>query len=398
MKNKILILLTATFPNDQRETFVQNEIEYLSASFSKVIIVPIYKTNATKEIILPDNVFLAEYQPVRINYNRVIKNIFQISEIRSEFLQNTYSNIFKNKILIKSVQNAISIKDFLEKLLNNENENAYYVYSYWLNDAAIALALHKGKKWKKISRAHGWDIYKERHLYNYLPLRRFLTKNLHGIYCISEHGYNTLFEETPSQRIFLSRLGTSEIGLQEQETKSSSGNIINIITIGNAIPLKRIHLIGEALLMLNQKEYFWSHYGDGPLLNELKNSFSNGNFVGWIDNESLKIELKRLSNNSLLINTSESEGIPVSMMEAMSLGIPCIGSNVGGVPEIIDDGVNGYFLDKNPSPKEIARHIKDFMNLSQDEKNKIKRNARKTWEEKYNAEKNYKEFICSAFD
>ena len=398
MKNKILILLTATFPKDQRETFVKNEIEYLSAYFSKIFILPIYNTDATKEIILPENVFLTEYQHVRINLSRVIKNIFQISEIRSEFLQNIYSNIFKNKILIKSIQNALSIKDFLEKQIKNEQENDYYLYSYWLDDAAIALAILKGKNWKKISRAHGWDIYKERHLHSYLPLRKFLTKKLDGIYCISEHGYNTLFEETSSQRIFFSRLGTFDVGLQEQKSKSSSGNIINIITIGNAIALKRIHLVGEALPMLSQKEYNWTHFGDGPLLTEFKKTFPNGSFLGWIDNENLKSELKRLSGNSLLINTSESEGIPLSMMEAMSLGIPCIATRVGGVPEIIDDGVNGYLLKKKPSAEEIAKSIKDFMNLSQDKKNKMKRNARKTWEEKYNAEKNYKDFLRLAFD
>jgi len=39
------------------------------------------------------------------------------------------------------------------------------------------------------------------------------------------------------------------------------------------------------------------------------------------------------------------EGMPIVLLEAMSMSIPCIASKVGGIPEIIDDSINGYLID-----------------------------------------------------
>lgn len=51
----------------------------------------------------------------------------------------------------------------------------------------------------------------------------------------------------------------------------------------------------------------------------------------------------------LYLNTSVNEGIPISVLEAMAYKIPVIAPRVGGLPEIVDDGVHGYLLDeRNP--------------------------------------------------
>ena len=45
------------------------------------------------------------------------------------------------------------------------------------------------------------------------------------------------------------------------------------------------------------------------------------------------------------INTSIHEGIPMSLLEAMSHGLPVVVTKVGGFPEIVDQGVNSYLID-----------------------------------------------------
>ena len=97
----------------------------------------------------------------------------------------------------------------------------------------------------------------------------------------------------------------------------------------------------------------------------------------------------------LFINVSSSEGIPVSIMEAMSFGIPVIATDAGGTNEIVKDGYNGYLLPVNIEAEEIASAIKKFILLPDAQKSELSKNATTTWKEQYNAELNYNTFIES---
>ena len=54
---------------------------------------------------------------------------------------------------------------------------------------------------------------------------------------------------------------------------------------------------------------------------------------------------------------SETEGIPVSIMEAQSYGIPVIATNVGGTSEIVHDGINGVLLSRNFDTADLLNAI-----------------------------------------
>lgn len=85
---------------------------------------------------------------------------------------------------------------------------------------------------------------------------------------------------------------------------------------------------------------------------------------------------------------SSSEGIPVSIMEATSFGIPTVALNVGGVGEIVNER-NGMLLGQVATPREIAVAI-----TSIDNKNSVqfRRQVKEVWDERYNADKNYVQF------
>ena len=52
-----------------------------------------------------------------------------------------------------------------------------------------------------------------------------------------------------------------------------------------------------------------------------------------------------MKHSNILIVTSETEGMPRSVLEAMALGKPVIATRVGGIPEVIRDGVDGILID-----------------------------------------------------
>lgn len=81
-------------------------------------------------------------------------------------------------------------------------------------------------------------------------------------------------------------------------------------------------------------------------------------FEGWVSGKK-KIQL--LESCHLYILPSYAEGLPVSVLEAMSYQLPILSTPVGGIPEVVKDGING-FLDEPGNHEGLYRHICTFLN------------------------------------
>ena len=110
---------------------------------------------------------------------------------------------------------------------------------------------------------------------------------------------------------------------------------------------------------------------------------------GAVDHEKL-IDYYRTTPVDLFLNVSSSEGVPVSVMEAMSFGIPVIATNVGGTSEIVS-GKTGMLVNADISPEELAGKIEELK--QKPEFFKLRLASRKEWEKKSMAEKVYPEFV-----
>ncbi len=104
--------------------------------------------------------------------------------------------------------------------------------------------------------------------------------------------------------------------------------------------------------------------------------------VGYLDSDSIIHELK---SAKIFLLPSVSEGISNAVLEAMSIGIPVISTNVGGMSEVIKNGINGILIDPY-SPSQISESIiKLIENIELC--NSIVRSARVTVENDYNLER-----------
>ncbi|MDC9724096.1 MAG: glycosyltransferase, partial [Urechidicola sp.] len=72
--------------------------------------------------------------------------------------------------------------------------------------------------------------------------------------------------------------------------------------------------------------------------NSLENIVS---YIGWVSGD-LKKELFEKCN--IMILPSYNEGLPISLLEAMSYSMPIISTNVGGIPQVLEDRVNGKMV------------------------------------------------------
>ena len=86
------------------------------------------------------------------------------------------------------------------------------------------------------------------------------------------------------------------------------------------------------------------------------------------------------------ITTSSTEGLPVSIMEAMSYGIPIIATNVGGISELVDN--NGVLLQSNPNEKDICDALIKLIDSEETTINQMRINSFDLWEKSFDATKN----------
>ena len=89
--------------------------------------------------------------------------------------------------------------------------------------------------------------------------------------------------------------------------------------------------------------------------------------------------------SDVVVLSSETESAPLTLLEGMSTGLPAVATKVGGVPEIIDDGVNGFLVEPK-HPEELAERI---LELNDDKELRIKMGvaAREKILENYTADK-----------
>lgn len=134
-------------------------------------------------------------------------------------------------------------------------------------------------------------------------------------------------------------------------SNSLKTDILQLVTVARLNPAKGHIYALESLLEL-QKQNIRFHYtiaGSGPYENTLKSFVNEHNldehvtFTGHVD-ESKAIVLLQSADIFLLNSIGIGEASPVSLIEAMACGLPCISSIIGGTPQIITDGKDGILI------------------------------------------------------
>lgn len=413
MKGKTLFLIVSDYPFGIGEPFLDSELKYIAGKFNKIYFIitnPDINSKTEKKYFIPENseIIILNNTPTLIQKLFIFNCLFSKYLYKELFIIKNKYQIPVNLHILKVVFYAMirgnmflkNLKKILEKL-NIDKDNCLF-YSYWCNEFAFSLARLKQSfpQVKTLTRTHGWDLYFERHSPAYLPFRTYIIKNSDAIFPISENGKQYIINKNKHikfDNVKVSRLGTEEGCLNSLYKKN---NVIKILSISYLVKLKRINLIIDSLSEIDSFSVEWTHIGEGKIFEDLKNyafkKLSNKTNIKWDfkGNMTKSNIYKFLTENSFdaFINVSSTEGIPVSMMEAMSFGIPVIGTNVGGVTEIIENNINGFLLSPNPSTQEITNTIEKILLMPDIEYSTMRQNTYNTWNEKYNAEKNYNKF------
>jgi glycosyltransferase involved in cell wall biosynthesis len=130
-------------------------------------------------------------------------------------------------------------------------------------------------------------------------------------------------------------------------------------TVGRLVPVKGPESLIKAAKYIISKypDTFFIFTGDGYLRQDLENkAFKMGIkeniiFLGWRDDAA-----KIMSAYDVFVLPSLNEGMGRVLVEAMALGKPIVASNIGGIPDLVTHGKNG-FLVAPKNPEELAKYI-----------------------------------------
>lgn len=417
MGKKKLVIFTEAFPYDTGESFLETEVNFIKG-FEEVIICSCDVQNSKSRRIIYDEKIKVEMLNRRFK-SKFINKIFYIGNcFFSLFSVDTIKEILKlkkerkldfrtfKKLIDFTGKARICLKNSRKILLKNKIDNKCEIifYSYWMYyHAYVALKLKREYyKSMAITRCHGYDLYEYRSYKEYIPFRKFIIGSLDYIYCVSNDGKEYINKKysnlNRNSNVKMSRLGTKDFGVQNTSLKD---DIFRIVSCSRVVEVKRINRIISSLSLIKGIKIHWIHYGDGHLYNEIEsmaNSLLQNNIsfelYGEISNDRL-LQQYQTSFYDVFVNVSETEGIPVSIMEAISFGIPVIATDVGGVKEIVQDRFNGYLLVKDFKDEQLAKKIEYMYSLSKEKSLKLRKNSRKLWKENYNAEQNYTNFVAS---
>ena len=387
MNDNKIIVFTDRFPYGNSESFFASELDYISQEFREVMIWPMDSAgNIYKKRITPQNVII-KFPPFS-NYKSAIelciKGVFNKSPLMpfvSEFFSNRcWKSIskFRNWATFFLVTRKL-LSSFNQEILLNNFQKDTILYFYWgLRWSQIISFLPVYSYCKIIVRFHGSDLYEELNR-NYIPFRKDMLHRVDAVICISEIGQKYLVSKYPfvKDKCIIARLGTKDFGLNRYRKT----NKIHIVSCSNLVSLKRVHLIAQSLKLLSIP-IKWTHLGDGLekyRIITIANSFPSNielNLTGAISHEGI-MEFYSTESIDLFINVSISEGVPVSVMEALSFGIPIIATDVGGTKEIVNNEV-GLLLKSNFDPEELSNSIK--MVVSKPDYLRYREKARFQWE------------------
>lgn len=407
MRVNKLLMLAANFPfeNFGDSNFIKNEIGELCNNFDQVKILSTAESNKTNFYL--DNK-ITEKRCVCIKKFRIGKALKAMlmcfskqSRKEYEYAKQNYSNVGGLEIYKKIFKYYYAYNCLTDAIAEMSDEDTY-IYSYWLSSRAFSAVKTvvdgKCKAKKIVSRAHGFDVYKS---VGYQPFRSYLLQNIDRIYFVSEAGKADFEKEIASKvqnvksSFCVYRLGINA-PISVVPDMQSAGKIFKIVSCSNVIPIKRLDLIIKALSLLNI-DIEWTHYGDGPEMEHIKklaeevlskNKFVKFTFAGKINNAEL-MEKYKIEYIDLFVNTSDSEGVPVSIMEAQQFGIPAIARNVGGNREII---LEELLLPSDVTPEIIADLIKMYAQKPRACIEEIRNKCREKVELEYNAVVNTKKF------
>lgn len=403
--SEVLVLLTNDYPAAVGDaSFLANEIDELATQFDQVIIFS-YRSRGDARVELPENVTHAGAlcDAPRVGGVRGLLSARLGRASCAAAIEATGGSLWQNpRQSWGNIFTGIRFADYIARQLRRlgvTREDGIFVYSFWGTHSALALPFLRGAT-RITMRMHRFDLYEEEN--PHLPLRATLFDAVDTVVTISDDGCDYLrWRYGPKvldpHKVLVSRLGTRDPGVSPVASRcpDEESESLRVVSCSSLAPVKNVGALIPALESLAARgPVEWTHLGGGPLEDELRMEADaamtrqpnlHADIRGWTPHEEV-MAYYRENRPHLLVNVSDSEGVPVSIMEAMSFGVPVVATDVGGTGEIVDrQRGSGVLIPLRPTTEQIVEAITVVTTQPS------AFNPRRTWSELSDAETNAKQ-------
>ncbi len=407
-----LVLFTNFFPYHRGEEYLFSEFPHLYKSFGRIVIVPVmyeagmeqsFQLPADVEIIIPSlpTGILSKTHYTLKNLPRIIREhrlpLFKETGYRPDRI--AYEAYF----LARSLEIWDQVVNPLKAALSDAHLLTVYSYRLYVT-AYVAVELAR-QPWAKvsnlISRGHRYDILESRSVLGYLPQRQYMLSHLDRVYTVEEQGRAEIVKSYPR---FADRVEVQHLGVEDNDPQfRSSLATVHFVSVSTFQPVKRVGFIAQSMreLISRGHDIRWTHVGAGGngreeakvkrLIHELDFPDGTVDLKGYMPNQAL-LGWMAEAEISYFINLSTSEGVPVSIMEAMASAIPVIATEVGGAGEIVTDGITGFLVDPVAGLEEVTAIFERALSVSSNDYHAMSLAAKKEWRKDWNAEIQYGNF------
>lgn len=408
MERKKILLITSGFPfGDTERGFLTTEFRHLTEHFD----VSILSIGSKEPILYPisDSVPVERYaypsffaSPKSVVC--LLRNFLSLQVLREvleaakgERLQQV---LRRAKQIVAYRAKAQAIAERIEShILKGKAE---LVYTYWCTEATLAGALLKKKypQVQVITRFHGHDLFQTRKKDGWQPFRKLIAAHIDRLVfacCMGREYFLNTWGREFAWKAQVHYLGCAP-GTMPPKMHSQT---LRVVSCSNLIPLKRVDYIIEGLhLVSTSVKVQWDHFGDGTERQRLEKLAAEklGENVSWcfhgrVPQHELAERYYKIDPDIFLTTSSTEGGVPVSLQEAFAMGIPAIGTAVGGIPELILHGETGWLLPADLRGQDVADGIMEFLQMPAEKRATMQKNVLTLWRELFDAEHNACVFI-----
>ena len=275
---------------------------------------------------------------------RLVEKAEKLPNVKVIILKHLKANLtlLKDSKAVREVRN----------ILKQENPDIFHLHSS--KAGAIGRLAAVNQPCKVIFTAHGWAFTEnvdKRKRFIYKNIESILAKVTDKIICVSAYDYQLGLKMNviDSKNSVVVYNGCSIPNEEMTKPRKNDDSLVNITMVARfSSPKEQLQLIKAISIMKNKKRVKLNLVGEGNLLEDCKVMTETLGLEKQVVFSGFQSNVDSfLKDAHIFCLVSNYEGLPISIIEAMRMSLPIIASNVGGIPELVVDGTNGYLIERS---------------------------------------------------